>query len=276
MPKKTSYFSHDSNARNDEKLLAVRMRHNAEGYGIYFMIIERLRDESDYMSVKDYNIIAFDLRVDASKVKSVVEDFGLFVFTEDGKYFYSESLLSRMEMKDESSKKRSEAGKKGMEKRWNNKNDNNVIASDNNVITNDEIQITSKVKEIKEKEIKEPPLPPKGDESEIPPVWKKDFKVYLEDLRTDYKRITAEKDWISQQEKFNPGVDIQKSIEKSCVNYWATETGWKKKKGSKIKSIDWKSTFANAVSQPMNRVYKDRAAIVESDKPNKSKRPDKW
>lgn len=155
MPKKTSYFSHDSNARNDEKILAVRMRHNAEGYGIYFMIVERLRDESDYMSVKDYNVIAFDLRVDASKVKSIVEDFGLFVFTDDGKYFYSESLLSRMEMKDESSKKRSEAGKKGMEKRWNNKNDNIVKPIDNNVITNDKIPITSKVKESKEKEEKE-------------------------------------------------------------------------------------------------------------------------
>ena len=57
MAKKTSYFSHDSNARNDEKILAVRMRLGAEGYGIYFMLIERLRDESDYTSVKDYNMI---------------------------------------------------------------------------------------------------------------------------------------------------------------------------------------------------------------------------
>lgn len=135
------------------------------------------------------------------------------------------------------------------------------------------------IPQIKEDQIKEenPPLPPKGDEIEIPPVWKKDFKVYLEDLRNDYKRITAEKDWISQQEKFNPGVDIQKSIEKSCVNYWATEAGWKKKKGSKIKSIDWKSTFANAVSQPMNRVYKDRLnSATEPEIRNEPYKPEKW
>ena len=56
------------------------------------MILERLREEPEYMSVKDYNMIAFDLREDASLIKSVIEDFGLFVFTEDGKYFYSESF----------------------------------------------------------------------------------------------------------------------------------------------------------------------------------------
>jgi len=268
MSKKTSYFSHDSNARNDEKMLAVRMRHNAEGYGIYFMLIERLRDESDYTSVKDYNMIAFDLRVSSEKVKSIVEDFGLFDFSEDGKRFFSDSLMRRMEIKDESSSKRSEAGKKGMEKRWKGKNDNNVIIENNNVITNEQISITSKVKKEKKDNT---PLPPEGNEREIPPVWKKDFNVYLTELREKYKILLADKEWISQQEKFNPGVNILKSIEKSCVNYWATEAGWKKKKGSKIINIDWKSTFANAISLPTNRVYNDRfsnESINKLEKPN--------
>lgn len=103
------YFSHDSNARNSDKLIRLRMRHGAAGYGVFFMILERLRDEEDYMSVKDYNMIAFDLRVDASLIKSVVEDFGLFAFTEDGKCFYSESFSQRMAVKDNISKKRSQA-----------------------------------------------------------------------------------------------------------------------------------------------------------------------
>lgn len=113
-----NYFPHDSNSRNSDKLLPVRMKYGAEGYGIYFMILERLRDEKNYMSVKDYNVLAFDLRVDAGKVKSIVEDFGLFAFTDDGECFYSEGFNKRMEIKDEKSKKRSEAGKKGAEKRW--------------------------------------------------------------------------------------------------------------------------------------------------------------
>lgn len=186
-----SYFSHDSTARNSEKLIRVRMRHSAAGYGVYFMILERLREENNYMSVKDYNMIAFDLRVDASLVKSVVEEFGLFVFTEDGKYFYSEEFTRRMNIKDEETARRSEAGKKGMAQRYtreaeqnkaapdgNSKNektnqlpqnDNNVITqlsiSDNNVITQLPKSGNKKSKEKKVKESKyntppqTPPLP---------------------------------------------------------------------------------------------------------------------
>lgn len=113
-----SYFSHDSNARNSEKLIKVRMKYGASGYGVYFMILERLREEHDYMSIKNYNVIAFDLRVDASEIKSIVEDFGLFAFTDDGKCFYSEGFNKRMALKDAKSKKRAEAGKKGASNRW--------------------------------------------------------------------------------------------------------------------------------------------------------------
>lgn len=116
--KSTNYFSHDSNARNDEKLVRLRMKQGAAGYGVYFMILERLREEAGYMSAKDYNMIAFDLRVDAAIVKSVVEDFGLFTFTDDGKCFYSESFTRRMDIKDTLRRQRSEGGKIGMKNRW--------------------------------------------------------------------------------------------------------------------------------------------------------------
>ena len=163
---KTNYFSHDSNARNSDKLIRLRMRHKAAGYGVYFMILERLREEPNYMSVKDYNMIAFDLREDASLIKSVVEDFGLFVFTEDGKYFYSESFNRRMAVKDEKARKQAEAGRKAMQRRWG-KNGGKVTEDSNgnpsesvtNLGENDNLLITnlgendnkkSKVKESKE------------------------------------------------------------------------------------------------------------------------------
>jgi len=124
-----SYFSHDSNARNSDKLMKVRMGLGAEGYGIFFMLIERLREEEDYKSTVDYTTLAFDLRVDPEKVKQVVENYDLFKITEDGKYFYSDSFNERMEMMDAKRKKRAEAGKKGAEKRWENRqNDSNAIA----------------------------------------------------------------------------------------------------------------------------------------------------
>ncbi|MBQ8051656.1 MAG: DUF4373 domain-containing protein [Bacteroidaceae bacterium] len=113
-----NYFSHDSDARNDEKVIRLRMKHKAAGYGVYFMILERMRESTNYMCAKDYNMIAFDLREDAALVKSVVEDFGLFVFTDDREYFYSESFRKRMNESDIRKRKLSDAGRAGMTRRW--------------------------------------------------------------------------------------------------------------------------------------------------------------
>ncbi|MDR1340107.1 MAG: DUF4373 domain-containing protein [Prevotellaceae bacterium] len=118
MSKDAYYFPHDGNARNDDKIVAVRMKYGVEGYGIYFILLEKLRESSDYTCIKDYNVIAFDLRVSSDKIKSIIEDFGLFAFTDDGKRFYSESLTRRMKPLDELREKRSKAGKAGMIKRW--------------------------------------------------------------------------------------------------------------------------------------------------------------
>ena len=114
-----SYFSHDSNARNSDKLMKVRMKLGAEGYGIFFMLIERLREEEGYKSTIDYDTLAFDLRVDVEKVKQVVEDYDLFKFTEDGNYFYSDSFNERMEMMDKRAQQRKFKAKKAAEARWN-------------------------------------------------------------------------------------------------------------------------------------------------------------
>lgn len=168
-----SYFPHDSNARNDSKILRLRMKYGAEGYGIYFMLLERLREEPDYTSVKDYNIIAFDFRVSADKVKSIIEDFGLFAFTENGERFYSEKFILRMGLKDDISKKRAEAGKKGMASRWgenqalNNKAITNPYQTDNKSITLNKSKVKKNIKETSYGG-KEKPAPSAEQEPEFP------------------------------------------------------------------------------------------------------------
>lgn len=127
MAKQTFYFPHDSNARNDDRIIAVRMRHKMEGYGVYFAILERILESSDYMSIKDYNVIAFDLHVGSDLVKSVVEDFGLFSFTDDGKYFYSNSFNERMRPLENIREQRRLAGKKSAEKRAKNNDSSTTV-----------------------------------------------------------------------------------------------------------------------------------------------------
>lgn len=166
-----SYFSHDSNARNSDKLIKVRMDLGAEGYGIFFMLIERLREEEGYKSTTNYKILEFDLKADSEKIKQVVENYDLFKITEDGKYFYSDSFNDRMEMMDLKSKKLAAAGKRGAEKRWGNKQGDShpiatpkpsyshpnspLIAIDSNKIKLNKIKLNkTKLNKIKQNKIK--------------------------------------------------------------------------------------------------------------------------
>lgn len=87
--------------------------------------------------------------------------------------------------------------------------------------------------------------------------WRNSFEIYLEELRSEYKELINDPEFILNQEKFHPNIDIKLSLEKACVNYWATEAGWKKKKSErKTKNINWKSTLTNAID--LNKVYKPR------------------
>ncbi len=117
MSKTTYYFSHDSNARNDSKIIAVRMKHGVAGYGCYFMLLERLMEASDYKCPIDYSVIAFDLRAPEEIIRSVVEDFGLFEFSEDRREFFSPSLINRLQPLEEIREKRRQAGVKSAEAR---------------------------------------------------------------------------------------------------------------------------------------------------------------
>jgi hypothetical protein len=101
-----------------------------------------------------------------------------------------------------------------------------------------------------------PPLPPDGGMAEGD--WKKDFQIYLNGLRTAYEKLITDPAFLEQQQKYHPGVNIPLTIEKACVNFWATEAGWKNKKSKKINEINWKSTLTNAISQPQNKVYHER------------------
>jgi hypothetical protein len=112
MTKLTPYFSHDCNARNDERMVKLQVKHGLAGVGLYWCIIEMLSEATGYMLKTDYEDIAYSLHCDAELVRGVVEDFKLFVIK--GKKFYSQSLLNRMEKRDALRKK----GRDNAMKRW--------------------------------------------------------------------------------------------------------------------------------------------------------------
>ena len=114
------YFSHDSDAFLDSRIIKMRAKLGLAGYGAYWMIIERLRTAEQYRHECDYDVFACLANSDAELFRSVIEDFDLFDFEEnDGQtYFYSASLLRRMLHMEDIIEKRREAGRKGAEARW--------------------------------------------------------------------------------------------------------------------------------------------------------------
>lgn len=115
---KQHYFPHDAFAREDPKIVRLRIAHGSAGYGVYFMLLEYLCSQPGFVSETTYNELGYNLHESASMVKSVVEDFGLFTLSDDGKWFHSESFSRRMASIDSTAKSRSSAASKAAKARW--------------------------------------------------------------------------------------------------------------------------------------------------------------
>lgn len=138
--KDTYYFSHDSNALSDPKILNMRCDYGFESYGLYWAIIEMLRNESNYklpLSKNTYRAIKMQTgtSIDVEQfIKDCINEYkgesGNGLFNSDGRNFWSESLLRRMKKYETIKEKRTAAANT----RWNkNKEENaNINAKINN------------------------------------------------------------------------------------------------------------------------------------------------
>ncbi len=84
-----------------------------EGYGVYWSIVEDLYINANALPT-DYEGIAYDLRTDTDIVKSIINDFNLFVIT-NGE-FGSLSIEKRLDQRNEKSEKARESAFKRWEK----------------------------------------------------------------------------------------------------------------------------------------------------------------
>ena len=166
-PKKNNaeYFTHDADMRNDVKIKALRRKFSHTGYAVWNYLLETLTD-NDYFEItwEEINIelLAADYDVSVEELTEIVEycvKIGLLQLEND--VLRSDAHQNRFRELLDNRVKKSEAGKKGMAKRWG-QNDNIVIENDNSVITPLQKTITennkgeeSKVKESKEKKSKE-------------------------------------------------------------------------------------------------------------------------
>lgn len=149
MKEGTFYFAHDYNTRNDFKIKLLLSKHGMKGYGVFWALIEELYNNANALPT-DYDCIAFDIRSESEIVKSVINDFDLFVF--NGDKFGSLSIQNRMDDRN----KKSEKARESAFYRWN-KCERIATLPKRNAIKERKVK-ESKVKKRKDSVIFSPPL----------------------------------------------------------------------------------------------------------------------
>ena len=119
MDKEAYWFKHDSNAKDDPKCIVLIEELGLEGYGIFWVLVEMLRAQPDFKApLRIIPAIARRHNTSTEKVKAVIQRYELFE-VEAEEFFYSRSLIDRMQPLIDKRYKLSIAGKKGANKRWN-------------------------------------------------------------------------------------------------------------------------------------------------------------
>ena len=115
--KETCYFSHDANAKDDFKIMLLIEELGLEGYGIFWVLIETLREQQNYKyPLKLLSVLARKYNTTLAKLEVVVKNYHLFKI-EDDCFFYSSSLNRRMQKMEEAREQRVIAGKISAAKR---------------------------------------------------------------------------------------------------------------------------------------------------------------
>jgi hypothetical protein len=113
MNKDAYYFPHDSNAKDDPKCLILIEELGLEGYGIFWVLIETLRDQKDYKaSLRVVPALARRYNTSTEKIRAVITRYDLFLI-EDDEFFFSPSLINRMKPLLETRHNRKVGGVKG-------------------------------------------------------------------------------------------------------------------------------------------------------------------
>jgi len=209
----TFYFSHDYTARSDIKIKKLIATQGMLGYGIYWSLVEDLYHNNNKLE-DNPDILSYDYRCTVEVIKSVINDFDLFI-VKDG-YVSSNSIQKRLDERNDKVYKAKQSASKRWEKRIENAvNIETQCDSDANAMRTQ--CDGNAIKESKVKESKVNKRKVKEEVVFIPPVLN-DVLVYFDE--NGYSKEAATK----------------------AFNYY-TNLGWKNSKGNQV--INWKNTMQN-------------------------------
>jgi len=222
------YYLHDTSAFDDEKVSELFIKFGYEGVGLFYVLLEKLGKQEKPIKT---HVLKKQLSIGKrlEKCWSFMEEIGL-ISSNNGETFNKQLLNFSEKYQIKKEKTRIKVSE------W---RDKQV----------DEENVTSYVPPCNPPKVKVS----KGIEGIIIPSWKDDFNIYLTECKKSYHQYYNDEQFIVAQSKLNPNVNVKLSITKGFENFWGTEAGWKHKKKSRIKEIDWRQTIINSIE--MNKVY---------------------
>ena len=120
--KNNFYFQHDSNARNDEKILELRCEFGNEAYAIYFMLLESMSETSNgYLNKEAIGGLSLGYNIAKDKLSAIIDkciELNLFILEKN--LFTSKRMQEHLEFRQ----KLQRAGKKGAKARWSTRQEN--------------------------------------------------------------------------------------------------------------------------------------------------------
>jgi hypothetical protein len=202
------YFSHDSSASRDIKMLKLKHQFGWEGVGLFWGVIETLRESTDYKFNHDQSsveLLSTILGIDYPKLNAVISKcVELGLLCKDRTSFYSNSLNERMQEMNN----RREIGYKngikgGRPKVQNNPNETQTIT-----------QTITQIKPLKEKkgkERKESTASADSFSSQTEPIWsvmgEQELENWIEQNQSKFSARTTRK-LPSGREVANPRLDV--------------------------------------------------------------------
>lgn len=118
--KEAYYFSHDSNATRDPKIIKLLSKYKWSGYGMFWAIVEMLYEQNGKIHFEDnIDVFAYSLNLSPDETKDLITfliNIELLSIDEDG-FLFSKRLMKSIEKVTELKEKKHLAGIKSAEAR---------------------------------------------------------------------------------------------------------------------------------------------------------------
>lgn len=116
--KNDQYFPHDATAGNNLKLMALIQAEGVKGYGIYWLLLEFLRQQQDYRArLEMLEMLSRRARTNTTIMRRIITNYALFVVVNE-EWFYSPGLCNRMQPLDDKRSTKSQQCRLAAKAKW--------------------------------------------------------------------------------------------------------------------------------------------------------------